>query len=241
MLAGVSVDYLVRLEQGRALHPSSEVLRALATALRLSEDERDHMFRLAHVAVPSTGVVPRHIPPGVQRILDRLADTPAAVFTATHDLLLWNQMWAAVNGDPAQLTGLERNIVWQHFITGQDSMSFDEAHAVEFPDDLVADLRYAVGRYPDDKDLHKMVARLRAESDEFERRWESGRIAQHRSSRKTLETTVGAISVDCDVLTVPGSDLKVVVYSTIPLTSDADKLGLLRVIGTQEFGSLRGK
>lgn len=235
MLAGISVDYLVRLEQGRVQSPSPQVIRSLAIALRLNEHERDHLYRSAGLAPPARGVVPRHITPGVHRIIDRLSDTPLAVFTATHDILLWNPLWAAVNGDPSQLTGLERNIVWQHFISGQQGMEFDDAHAIEFPDDLVADLRAATARYPADTALADMVARLRAESEEFEKRWAAARVAEHRACRKTLHTPAGPITVDCDVLTALGSDLKIVVYTTKPGTSDASKLDLLRVAGLQTF------
>ena len=102
VLAGVSVDYIVRLEQGRARHPSAQLLGALARALRLTDDERDHLFRVAGVAVASTGMVPRHITPGVQRIVDRLGDVPLAVHSAAWDLLHWNPLWAAVTGDPSR-------------------------------------------------------------------------------------------------------------------------------------------
>jgi transcriptional regulator with XRE-family HTH domain len=88
-LAGVSVDYLVRLEQGRATNPSPQVLAALARALRLASTERDLLFTCAGVAAPSARVVSRHISPGLQRVLDRLADTPVGVYTAS-----WEQVTA---------------------------------------------------------------------------------------------------------------------------------------------------
>ncbi|ANA96354.1 putative transcriptional regulator [Mycolicibacterium phlei] len=237
MLAGVSVDYLVRLEQGRAPRPSPQVLQSLASVLRLSDEERDHMFQVSGAALPRRDTLPRNITPSVQRILDRLADTPLAVFTAAHDILVWNDMWAVLNGDPDQLTGLNRNIVWQHFISGQPGLEFDAQHAVEFPDDLVADIRVAVGRYPGDTALAHMVTRLRAESPEFESRWASAHIAQHKSSRKTVQSPVGPITVDCDVLTMPGSDLKIVVYTVAPGTPDAEKLDLLRITGGRTFAA----
>ena len=81
-LAGVSVDYLARLEQGRATHPSPSVLAALARALRLTREERGHLFRVAGQAEPGAGQIDRHITPGVQRILDRLADVPVMVVDA---------------------------------------------------------------------------------------------------------------------------------------------------------------
>jgi transcriptional regulator with XRE-family HTH domain len=171
-LAGVSVDYVVRLEQGRATNPSPQMLRALAVALRLSDDERDHLYRSAGAAPPSVGVVPRHVGPGVQRIVDRLGDVPLAVFSATHDILLWNPLWAAVNGDPSRLVGLERNLVWRHFTSGHAGTDFDAQHEEDFASDLAADLRAAVGRYPSDPSLGHLVSRLLETSPEFARRWD---------------------------------------------------------------------
>nr|WP_307086672.1 helix-turn-helix transcriptional regulator [Arthrobacter agilis] len=236
-LANISVDYVVRLEQGRATHPSPQLLGALAVALRLSEKERDHLYRAAG-AVPPSGRVPRHISPGVQRIVDRLGDVPLAVFTAAHDILLWNPLWAALNGDPSALTGRERNLVWRHFTSGHEGTEFDDQHADDFASDLAADLRTAVGRYPNDAELGGLVARLRTASPEFERRWAGARVAEHRSSRKTVTgTPVGPISVDCDVLTVPGSDLRVVVYTVVPGSEDEARLDLLRVTGLQTLST----
>src|SRR5215216_3467032 len=75
-LAGVSVDYLARLEQGRAAHPSPSVLATLARALRLSDDERAHLFRVAGHAEPYPGGMRRHLTPSVQRVMDRLVEVP---------------------------------------------------------------------------------------------------------------------------------------------------------------------
>ncbi|MFK4484093.1 transcriptional regulator with XRE-family HTH domain [Curtobacterium sp. AB7] len=236
-LAGVSVDYVVRLEQGRALNPSPQLLGALATALRLTAAERDHLCRVAGVAPPSLQVVPRHITPGVQRLVDRLGDVPIAVFTATHDIVLWNDLWAALNGDPSRAVGIERNLVWRHFMHAHDGVEWDDEHQEEFSSDLAADLRQASGRYPADRDLAELVARLRRESPEFERRWDTGRIAEHRASRKQVHTPVGPIEIDCDVLTVPGGDLRIVLYTAVPGTEDAAKLDLLRVTGLQQFST----
>ncbi|QYF73107.1 helix-turn-helix domain-containing protein [Cryobacterium sp. PAMC25264] len=235
-LAGVSVDYIVRLEQGRAVNPSPQMLGALALALRVTPTERDHLFRVAGVAPPARGTVPQHVTAGVQRIIDRLGDVPMAVFTASHDILLWNPLWAALTGDPSRYVGIERNLVWRHFMWGHEGVEFDAQHEEDFASDLAADLRTAVGRYPHDGALAQLVARLRAASDEFEHRWGEARVAEHRSSRKTVtRTAVGPISVDCDVLTVPGGDLRIVVYTVVPGSVDEQKLDLLRVTGLQSL------
>jgi transcriptional regulator with XRE-family HTH domain len=234
ILAGVSVEYLVRLEQGRARHPSPQLLGALARALRLTEDERDHLYRVGGAPAPSDEFVPRHITPGVQRVLDRLGDVPIGVHSAAWDLLWWNPLWAALTGDPSELRGLDRNVAWRHFTQKAAVIDFDEHHAEEFSHDLVADLREAIGRYPQDPGLATLIDRLQAESPDFADRWSEARVARHRSSSKTATTTpVGPIAIDCDVLTAPGTDLRIVVYTVAPGSPDASKLALLRVAGTQ--------
>lgn len=231
-LAGVSVEYLVRLEQGRARNPSPQLLSALARALRLTEDERDHLYRVAGVAPPSAGVVSQHIGPGVQRMLDRLGDVPMGLHSAAWDLLWWNPLWAALTGDPSELQGLDRNVAWRHFTNARSVIDFDDAHAEEFSDDLAADLREAAGRYPDDPGLKNLITRLQSESPDFNRRWREAHIARHRTSTKTATSTpVGPIVIDCDVLTVPGTDLRIVMYTVAPASEDASKLDLLRVSG----------
>lgn len=235
-LAGVSVDYIVRLEQGRAAHPSPQLLGALARALRLTDAERDHLYRVAGAAPPDPGLVPQQITPGVQRMIDRLSDVPLGVFTAAWDTLLWNPLWASLGSDPAGYTGIERNLVWRIFTTGHPGIEFDPAHEEDFARDLVADLRSAVGRYPGDPALERLVSTLRAESADFAALWAEARVAEHRSSRKIMtRTPVGPITLDCDVLTVPGSDLRIVVYTAAPGSEDGQRLELLRVTGSQRL------
>jgi transcriptional regulator with XRE-family HTH domain len=231
-LAGVSVEYVVRLEQGRAEHPSPQMLGALARALRLTDDERDHLYRVGGAAPPTQALVPRHVPRGVQRMVDRLGDSPVAVLSAAWDLVQWNPLWAAVGGDPSSLRGVERNVAWRHFMLGPGAIDFDAAHADEFSSDLAADLREALGRYPSDPGLVRLVTELRAGSADFAGRWREARVSRHRSSTKTAtDTAVGPITVDCDVLSVPGSDLRIVLYTAAPGSVDASRLELLRVTG----------
>ena len=90
-LAGISVDYVVRLEQGRFATPSAQVVAALARALQLTDAERDHLYRLAGLAPPDRGEISDHIPPGLRRMLNRLGDAAAAVFAADWQLIWWNR------------------------------------------------------------------------------------------------------------------------------------------------------
>jgi len=237
LLAGISVDYIVRLEQGRARNPSPQLLSALARALRLSDAEREHLFRVAGAALPPKGSVPRLVTPTAQRMVDRFRNAPVAVamHTAIYELVLWNPLWAVLFGDPSSQSRLERNVAWMYFarsIPVTHTPEDDEAYAR----DLVGHLRWAVGRYPDDPDLPQLIDRLLEESPDFARRWEAGTVGELRSSRKTLHTElVGDIVVDCDNFTGGPGDQTIVMMTAAPGSEDEQKLDLLRVVGLQKL------
>ncbi|WP_262703636.1 MULTISPECIES: helix-turn-helix transcriptional regulator [Streptomyces] len=234
LLAGISVDYVTRLEQGRASHPSTQVVEALARALRLSAAERAHLFRLAGLVPPGPETVPAYITPSVQRLLDRLTGTPVAVSDASWTLLMANPPYVALRGDPSRWRGNERNGVWRHFVSEDTGSRQTHEARNEFQAALVADLRTAAARYPADQRLRRLVAELRAHSERFAELWDSGAVGHHEASRKTIDhPRVGPLTLDCDVLTVAGSDLRIVVYTAEPDTEDAERLALLTVLGTQ--------
>ncbi len=235
-LAGLSVDYLTRLEQGRAEHPSAQVVAALARALRLTPDEREHLYRVAGQAVPGAGQVPTFLTPGIQRLLDRLVDLPVSVHDAAWNLLAWNPPWAALLGDPSVHSGRDRNLVWRVFTNSPQRMVRTEQSRTEFEHGMVADLRLAAGRYPQDQELRSMVADLERLSPRFARLWAARHVAVRTTERKTIDhPSLGLITLDCDVLTVPGSDLRIVAYTAQPGTSDAERLALLGVVGLQSM------
>src|SRR3954471_1359229 len=113
-LAGISADYLTRLEQGRATAPSARVVSALARALRLPATERDLLYQLAGHAAPGADVVPSHLKPSVQRLLDRLGHTPVVVYDASWMLVMANAPYNALMGDTSAWRGIERNAVWRN-------------------------------------------------------------------------------------------------------------------------------
>jgi transcriptional regulator with XRE-family HTH domain len=238
MLAGVSADYITRLEQGRATAPSAQVLTALARALRLSESELRHLFRLAGHAPPEPGCVVARVTPSVQRLLDQLDNVPVAVNDAAWNLIAWNRMWAALMGDPSALTGRDRNVLWRHFTGRAGRVSLTAEQDAAFEASAVADLRSATARYPDDGNLRRLVADLHAASQRFAGLWDAGAVGVHEAARKTVQhPDVGPVALDCDVLTVQGSDLRIVVYTAAPGSDAAGKLGLLAVIGTQAMAA----
>lgn len=235
-LTGLSVDYILRLEQGRAVNPSSQVVGALARTLQLSRTERDQLYRAAGLLPPQDGTVSTHVPPGVQRLAARLGDFPIAVFAADWALLWCNDMWRALNGDPAALPLPERNLARALFGDGPAHAALHNTHSVNgpeaFPAAIVADLKDAVSRYPSDAGLNTLVTGLRNTSDLFAALWTSASAAAHASERKIIDhPMVGELTLDCDVLTVPGADLRLVTYTTAAGGTDAGKLDLLRVTG----------
>ncbi|MGW5175343.1 helix-turn-helix transcriptional regulator [Streptomyces sp. NPDC004082] len=234
LLAGISVDYVTRLEQGRASHPSAQVVAALARALRLSDTERSHLFRLAGLAPPGPETVPGHLTPSVQRMLDRLTGTPVAVYDAAWTLLVANAAYAALMGDVSGWRGHQRNGVWRNFLGPGSRVRHTPDERRAFEAALVADLRAAADRYPADPGLRRLVGELRSGSARFAELWDSGAVGHHRAARKTIDhPQTGALTLDCDVLTVAGSDLRIMVYTAEPGTPDAERLALLTVLGTQ--------
>lgn len=233
-LAGVSPDYVKRLEQGRA-HPSAAILRALSRTLRLSDTEYELACRLAGYAADSGGLVPQHIGPSAQRLLDRLTGNPVAVFDAAWTLIENNDLWAALTGLDWRGHGSRpANVVWGvfHHGTGRVRHTDPQEHKAS----LVADLREVAARYPADRGLADMIGALRSSSPEFARLWEDSTVARHRSERKTIDhPEVGELELDCDVLSVHGAELRVVVYSAAPGSEAADKLRLLAVLGTEDM------
>jgi transcriptional regulator with XRE-family HTH domain len=234
LLAGVSADYITRLEQGRATAPSPQVLGALGRALRLSREEQDHLFRLAGQAPPRPGHIAGQLTPSVQRLLDQLTGVPVSVNDAAWNHVACNRLWTALVGDTSGLTGRDRNVLWRHFTGQRGRVVRTGEEEARFEQSAVADLRSATARFPDDPDLRRLVADLRAASARFAALWDSGVVGTHREAHKTFDhPDVGLVTVDCDVLTVDGSDLRIVAYTAPPGSESAEKLRLLSVIGTQ--------
>jgi len=235
-LAGISVDYLTRLEQGRATSPSTQVVESLSCALRLSDVEREHLFRLAGQTPPGLDVVSSRVTPSVQRLLDRLAYTPVAVHDATWTLIVANAPYDGLMGDTSTWSGIERNAVWRHVIGPGTRAVHTPREQADFEASLVADLRLTTARYPADRRLRGLVHELSTQSPRFVELWESAEIAPHRdrSRHKIIKhPAVGLITLDCDTLIVAGDDLRITVYTAEPSSDDAERLALAIVLGTQ--------
>ncbi|GAA1845710.1 helix-turn-helix transcriptional regulator [Pseudonocardia ailaonensis] len=235
MLAGMSTDYVVRLEQGRSSQPSTQLLGALARALRLSDDERDHLFHLAgHQPPPAAGTA-RLARAGLLRMLDLLGDTPALVVSDLGEVLAQNRASRLLTGDHGGGTGDRRYLVYRWFTE-------PEARAVTPPEEQehharqqVADLRAALGRRGTDAEVTGLVARLREVSADFRRLWDDHEVAVRRADRKTfLNPRVGRMCMDCETLLTPDRGQLLVVLT--PADDETrERLELLRVLGVEDF------
>jgi transcriptional regulator with XRE-family HTH domain len=235
-LAGISTDYLTRLEQGRATAPSAQVVEALARALRLSDTERDVLYRLAGHAEPAPGIVPTRLTPSIQRLLDRLAHTPVVVYDATWTLILANAPYDALMGATTSWHGIERNAVWRNLLGPTSRVVHTAQEQADHEARLIADLRLTALRYPADQGLRRLISYLAAHSPRFAEMWDSDipPPPPDTSKRKTIDhPSVGQITLDCDTLVVALDDLRITVYTAEPGTEDADRLALAVVLGTQ--------
>ncbi|RDG36470.1 helix-turn-helix transcriptional regulator [Streptomyces corynorhini] len=235
MLAGMSVDYVVRLEQARSSQPSPQLLTSLARALRLSDDERDHLFHLAgHQPPPADGVA-RLARAGLVRMLDLLGDTPALVLSDLGETLAQNRASVLLAGDHHGFSGDRRYVVYRWFTdpaTRAASVPEEREHQAR---QFVADLRATVGRRSGDPVVTGLVERLRAESADFRALWSEHQVAVRRADRKTIvHPRVGPLVMDCETLVTPDHGQLLLVLT--PADAEArDRLELLRVLGVEEF------
>jgi transcriptional regulator with XRE-family HTH domain len=230
MLAGVSVDYYVRLEQGRGgVHPSDSVLDALARALRLDEAEHAHLQRIARAPLAAPARRPRaqRVRPEVERLLDRMTDVPAFVLGRRMDVLAWNDLAARLHVDFGALPPRMRNMPRLVFL--------DEASRHLYPDwrqvarETVAYLRFEASAQPDDPDLHALVGELSTVSEEFRRLWARHDVREKSHGIKRYRhPLVGELELHYEALRLPGDDRQsLVTYTAEPGSPSETALRML--------------
>jgi transcriptional regulator with XRE-family HTH domain len=235
-LAAMSTDYYTRLEQGRGPHPSAPLLASLARALRLTDDERDHLFHLSGQVPPVRHAVGSHVSPGLLHVLDRLTDSPAFVVSDIGDVLVQNAMSVAMTGDRSADPGLQRNFPWMWFTEPATRDLYPPEDRAIHSRTHVADLRATFGRRRGDADVEDLVGRLRATSPEFDELWNEHEVAVRRAdSKRLIHPEVGLLDLLCETLVSGVGDQILVVLYPRPGTDARDKLDLLRVIGTQDL------
>lgn len=236
-VAGVSVAYYTRLEQGQGRNVSSEVLDSIARALRLTDTEHAH---LTHLAQPKKHAKKKRaaagrtqgLRPELQRLLDAMGDVPAYVLGRRMDVLGWNRLANALLGDFEAMRPEERNAARHVFLgPGARDLYVDwDVKAVE----VVSALRLCAGCYPDDPQLSALVGELSVKSEEFRSLWAAHTVQEKGHGVKRLHhPLVGALTLSYETLRLPDDhDLCLVVYHSEPGSASAESLQLLASWGT---------
>ncbi|MBJ6638605.1 helix-turn-helix domain-containing protein [Streptomyces sp. DHE7-1] len=235
-LAGMSVDYYTRLEQRRGPRPSRQMLTALARALRLTDDERDHLFHLVGEEPPRRGTASAHVRQGLLLVLDRLYDSPAQVVTDCGTVLAQNALAKALVGDALARPPRERNLTRRFFLdpAARDLFPPEDRPAHAF--DHVASLRAVAAARPDDPEPAALAAELRAASPEFARLWEAHEVSLRRpSSKRFVHPVVGLLELDCEVLLSHEGRQQLIIHTARPGTDSYERLRLLQVVGLQDM------
>jgi transcriptional regulator with XRE-family HTH domain len=214
-LAGMSVDYYIRLEQGRGPHPSRQVLSALARALMLSADERDYLFRMAGSAPPQPARPSREITPGIRHLLDSMPATPAYVVDAAYNVLAWNQLAIHFIGNLAGHA--DRNMIrWTFRRSPVDSIWSDE-HFLRFTKSTVADLRANYARYPGDPEIESVVTEMLALSPQFAGMWAAHEVEARGPMLKYVHhPQAGPLEFECQVLHIAETGQRLIAYCAAP-------------------------
>ncbi len=241
-LTGMSVDYYVRLEQRRGPQPSAQMLDALARSLRLTVDERDHLYRLAGHNVPARTPLDTHVAPSLLRVLDRLADTPAMILNSLGETLVANQLAVAIFGDRAGAAGWARSDVYRWFTDPASRATYPEADHDRQARSLVASLRAAHGAAGPRSRAGELVRLLLASSEEFAALWARHEVAVRFTQHKTLvHAEVGEIEVDCQALFTEDQAQALLVLTPAPGSAAEEKIRLLSVLAGESFESAAGR
>ncbi|MFJ8470109.1 helix-turn-helix domain-containing protein [Streptomyces swartbergensis] len=229
-LAGVSYAYYARLEQGYGETMSAEVLDAVARALRLNEEERGHLVRLAQPERQSATQdvpPPQRLRPSVQHLLDTLG-VPAYVVDRRLDILGWNRLAAAVFGDWGQLSPEERNVARLIFLSPEARERF--AEPARTAQRIAAVVRMNAGKSPGDAHFTSLIEELSRKSEEFRRLW-----ARHEVSCGTVgeilrmrHPLVGGFDLVHEPMALPGgAPMRLVTYHAEPGSRSEEALRML--------------
>ena len=230
-LTGMSVDYYVRLEQERGPQPSEQMTTALARGLRLTLDERDHLFRLAGHPIPDRIARTDHVSPALMRVLDRLQDTPAMVVTDLAETLAQTHAATALLGDQTRFTGPNRSMIYRWFSDPATRAIYPQESHDLHSRIFVSQLRSAHVRSEQSPRTTELVRQLLAAGSEFTRPWERHEVGFRYPDDKTLvHPALGRLTVDCQVLQAPEQGQALLIYTATPGTDSYDKLKLLSTL-----------
>lgn len=227
-LAHISVDYLMRIEQGRKVRVSGSVLAALADALRLTADERQYLFAVAEVVPPATRTARDardEVPAQVLDVVAGLASVPAIVVNRRMDVLAWNDAAATLLGDFAAIPGGHRNLVRLIFLDSRYRALYGTDWE-SVAEEAVAALRMAAGHHPEDIAIQALVGELGVRDTRFRTWWARHAVSGPKLRRKTFHHPLaGPLVLDAQIYAVDGrSDLSLVAYTAQSGSSSHERL-----------------
>ncbi|MFJ5266327.1 helix-turn-helix transcriptional regulator [Streptomyces sp. NPDC088387] len=236
LLADVSVDYYERLEQARNAHPSEAMVGSLARALRLSVDERDHLYRLAGYAPPVHGAGSGYVDPALMFLLDSLTTVPAHVTDDLNTIVAQNRLSLALVGPWAAGDDRAGNVTWRWFTDPSSrALNVTEEHE-RIGRGYAADLRAGIGRRGEDASAARLVTDLLEASAEFAHYWDDMAVEPLRSTRKHLiHSHAGPLDVQCDVVLSNATGHRMVIFRPQPGSTTAESFDFLGALGTQTF------
>ncbi len=232
----MSTDYYSRLERERGPHPSEQMIVSIAQGLRLSLDERDHLFRLAGHRPAPRGSASDYISPGMLRVLDRLDDTPAEVLSELGETLRQNALGVALTGDTTRYTGPARSIMYRWFTDPATRQLYVTENQPFLSRLFTSGAREAVALRGPGSRAAQLAELLLARSDEFRTLWDRHEVGLRPDDGKSFQhPELGRLDLNCQTLIDPGQSHYLHVYTAVPGTESYDKLQLLAVIGAQSL------
>lgn len=235
-LCDMSTDYLARLERGRGPQPSEQMAASLARGLRLTLDERDHLFLLCGHRTPRRRLRGEHVGPGLMRILDRLHDTPAQVMGPLGETLLQTPPAVALLGEQTHYTGSARSAPYRWFTDPAARQRY-----LPCDHDLNSRVNVALLRATSTQEgpgspAARLVERLMRESEEFASLWDRQEVGLRWSDAKRfVHPAVGRIDLFCQNPQDPDQSQSLLVFTATPGTDSHEKMALLKVLGTDSF------
>ncbi|WP_455569816.1 helix-turn-helix transcriptional regulator [Streptomyces prunicolor] len=235
-LCTMSADYFARLERGDGPQPSEQMLAAIARGLRLTPDERDHLFLLGGYRTAHRDLRRQHVSPGLMRVMDGLADTTAQVMGPLGETLLQTPSAVALLGEQTRYTGNSRSATYRWFTDPAERERYDPEDHDDNSRTNVALLRTAVTRNGPNSPAADLADVLRRTSDEFARLWERHEVGLRWSETKRfVHPQVGRLDLYCQLLLEPDQGQSLLVFTATPGTESHQKLALLTVLGTDRF------
>ncbi|MEY9838197.1 helix-turn-helix transcriptional regulator [Streptacidiphilus sp. EB103A] len=233
-LSGMSADYYARLERGSGPQPSEQMTAALARGLRLSLDERDHLFLLAGHSAPRRALRAQHVSPGLMRVLDRLQDTPAQIMGAVGETLAQTGPAVALFGDETRHTGPARSAVHRWFTDPVARRLYPVEDHPHHSRVQVAQLRTAAAQQGPQSPAAELARTLTGLSEEFAELWSGRQVGLRFTEQKRfIHPEVGRIDLHCQLLLDPDRTHSLLVLTATPGSESHDKLALLAVLGAQ--------